>query len=69
MQIMEVYKKPISLFNWEKAFENVSVNDKVDIFISFLLNVFRARQIALTVTSVSATCTQRGYRVHEIMCL
>ena len=28
----------------------------------------RARQIARTVTSVHATCTQKGFRMHKITC-
>ena len=32
------------------------------------VNSIRAQQIARTVTSVHATCTQRGFRMHKIMC-
>ena len=34
-------QKSISLFNWERAFNNLSNNEKVDILNSTLLNIFR----------------------------
>ena len=34
-------QKSISLFNWERAFNNLSVNETVDILNSTLLNIFR----------------------------
>ena len=33
-------QKSISLFNWEKAFENLSNNKKAGLLISTLLNIF-----------------------------
>ena len=36
-----VYKKSISLFNWERAFNNLSANEKVDFLNSTSLNIFR----------------------------
>ena len=34
-------QKCISLFNWKKAFENLSINEKVDLLNATLLNIFR----------------------------
>ena len=33
-------QKSISLFNWEKAFENLSINEKVGLLNNTLLNTF-----------------------------
>ena len=35
-------QKSFSLFNWEKAFENLSTNEKVDLLYSTLLNIFNS---------------------------
>ena len=38
---VEGIKKSISLFNWEKAFENLSINYKAGLLKNTLLNIFR----------------------------
>ena len=38
---VEGIQKSISLFNWEKAFENLSINEKVGPLNNTLLNIFR----------------------------
>ena len=37
----EGIQKSISRFNWKKAFENLSINEKVDLLNATLLNIFR----------------------------
>ena len=34
-------QQAISRFNWKKAFESLSINEKVDLLNATLLNVFR----------------------------
>ena len=34
-------QKSTSLFNWEKAFENLSIDEKVGLLNNILLNLFR----------------------------
>ena len=38
---VEEIQNSISLFNWEKAFENLSINEKVGLLNNTLLNIFR----------------------------
>ena len=38
---VEEIQKPTSLFNWEKAFENLSIDEKVGLLDNILLNLFR----------------------------
>ena len=38
---VEEIQKPTSLFNWEKAFENLSIDEKVGLLNNILLNLFR----------------------------
>ena len=38
---IENIKKAIINFNWEKAFENLSVNSKVELMNEILMNIFR----------------------------
>ena len=38
---IENIKKAISSFDWNKAFENLSVDEKVDFLNKTLLNIFR----------------------------
>ena len=37
----EGIQQSISCFNWKKAFENLSINEKVDLLNTTLLNIFR----------------------------
>ena len=37
----EGIQQSISRFNWKKAFENLSINEKVDLLNATLLNIFR----------------------------
>ena len=37
----EGMQQSISRFNWKKAFENLSVNEKADLLNATLLNIFR----------------------------
>ena len=37
----EGIQQSISCFNWKKAFENLSINEKVDLLNATLLNIFR----------------------------
>ena len=37
----EGIQRSISCFNWKKAFENLSINEKVDLLNATLLNIFR----------------------------
>ena len=37
---VEGIRKSISLFNWEKAFENLSINEKVGLLNNTLFNIF-----------------------------
>ena len=38
---MENIKKAVSNFNWNRAFENLSVDEKVELLNDTLLNIFR----------------------------
>ena len=52
----------------DRSYNIGTINVKMDMFLLEEKSSFRARQIARKLTSVRATCTQRGYRVHEITC-
>ena len=40
-QILKILKKAVSNFNWNRAFKNLSVDEKVELLNETLLNVFR----------------------------
>ena len=64
-------KKPASLREKVKEemnnMEKTGVIKKIDEPTEWV-NSIRAQQIARMVTSVHATCTQKGFRMHKIMC-
>ena len=39
--MLKISKKGISSFNWKKAFENLSIDAKVELLNETLLNIFR----------------------------
>ena len=51
---VEGIQKSISLFNWEKAFENLSINEEVGLLNSTLLNMF--------CNYIQNKIVKRGYR-------